>query len=525
MSRFGSGCSVVGALLAIALTAVPAAPDTPAARLAGGEPESSSSRGPSPSAQAGPADPEQYRVGPGDVLTLWMWGPIAHTTPLEVGPDGLVFLPDLGPVRVAGLTLAEARRLLIGRVTAHYRGVEVAVQLRRVRSFIVYLSGLVRQPGPVVTTGLSRLPDVLPADTLFEPRASRRNILVRHLDGTEIVCDLERFLSFGGLDLLPLLRDGDVVEVPPATCFVGVWGAVGRPRRIELGPRDSLSTLLRLAAGPLPSAVRDRALLLRWRGATQRDSVWVSLDQIESGRWDTPLRDGDNLYVFGVPEYRPLHQVSVVGQVARAGNYPVTLGVTRLSEVIRAAGGFRADADSTAILLIRARPDGEPRDAEFGRLARLSREQMTATEYGSFRTRLAALVPEFRVDWRPIAQGRVALDPLLQSDDTVRVERKMNMVRVDGQVRRPGLVELSPGAPWSYYVRSVGGFTARAARSQVRITRSASGQTALARNVDAVASGDFVWVPERPDISTWQYVKDVFTIASALATIVIATRR
>ena len=524
MNWFGSGGSVVGALLAIALAAVPAASDTPTARWADGGLESSSVPRPRPPAQAGPADPEEYRVGPGDALALWMWGPIARTTTLEVGPDGLVFLPDLGAVRVAGLTLAETRRLLVECVTARYRGVEVAVQLQRVRSFIVYLGGLVRQPGPVVTTGLSRLPDVLP-DSLFESNASRRNILVRHLDGTVSVCDLGRFLNIGGLDVLPLLRDGDVVEVPPATRFVGVWGAVGRPRQIELGPRDSLSTLLRLSGGPLPSALRERALLLRWIGATQRDSVWVSLDQIESGQWDTPLMDGDNLYVFGVPEYRSLHQVSVVGQVALTGNYPIQLGATRLSEVIRAAGGFRSDADSAAILLIRARPDGEPPDAEFERLARLSRDQMTTSEYESFRTRLAALVPNFRVDWRPIARGHMALDPLLQSDDIIRVERVTNMVRVDGQVRRPGLVELSPGAPWIYYVRNAGGFTARAAHSQVRITRSASGQTALARNVDAVASGDFVWVPERPDISTWQYVKDVLTISASFATIVIATRR
>jgi polysaccharide biosynthesis/export protein len=523
VSRLGSGFGALGAVLVIALAAVPASPETPASRWTGGGLESSSP-GPTPPAQAGPADPEQYRVGPGDALTLWMWGPIARSTTLEVGPDGLVFLPDLGAVRVAGLTLAETRRLLVDRVTTHYRGVEVAVQLERVRTFIVYLAGLVRQPGPVITTGLSRLPDVLP-DSLFEPNASRRNVLVRHLDGTRSVCDLGRFLSIGGLDRLPLLRDGDVVEVPPATCFVGVWGAVGRPRRLELGPGDSLSTLLRLAAGPLPSALRDRALLLRWRGATLSDSVWVSLDELESGRWDTPLVDGDNLYVFGVPEYRPLHQVSAVGQVMFAGNYPVRLGATRLSEVILAAGGFRPNADSAAILLIRTRPDGEPSDSEFERLARLSREQMTMSEYESFRTRLAALVPNFRVDWRLIAQGHVALDPLLEPGDIIRVERVTNMVRVDGQVRRPGLVELSPGAPWTYYVRSAGGFTARAARSEVRITRSASGQTALARNVDAVASGDFVWVPERPDVSTWQQLKDVLTILAAFATILIAIRR
>jgi hypothetical protein len=75
--------------------------------------------------QGGPVDPERYRLGPGDVLAVWIWGPIARTTQLEVGPDGLVFHPELGSLRLAGLTLAEARRRLMENVAGRYRGIQV----------------------------------------------------------------------------------------------------------------------------------------------------------------------------------------------------------------------------------------------------------------------------------------------------------------------------------------------------------------------------------------------------------------
>ena len=172
------------------------------------------------------------------------------------------------------------------------------------------------------------------------------------------------------------------------------------------------------------------------------------------------------------------------------------------------------------------RDDGRRRsDPEFDRLSRLSREAMTASEYETFRTRLAALAPEFRVD---ISHGGTSTDehdPLLVKDDVIRVEKRSNSVRVDGQVRHPGLVEFRPGASWQSYVESVGGLNKRAARTQVRVTRSASGQTLLARDVDQLAPGDFIWVPERPDVSFWPLVKDVLVVAAQLATITVAVRR
>lgn len=473
--------------------------------------------------QAGAVDAATYRLGPGDQLTLWLWGPIAQTVPLVIGPEGDVFVPELGTLKLAGLTLSDARARLNERMKARYRGVGIELQLTRVRSFRVAVTGDVREPGSRIAIGGDRVSDVLP-DSVFTPTSSTRNIRVRHRDGREELCDLTRFRRTGDTATDIALLDGDVLFVPSARSFIGVWGAVGRPGRLELGADDSLATLLRMGGGALPAAIRSRAVLVRWRDSRTSDSIGVSLDDVESGATNPALADGDNLFVFGTPGYREIHQVVVAGEVERTGDYPIVLGSTRLSNVIEAAGGFRPDADRSALRLIRL-PASRTADPEFDRLVRLSRADMTVSEYESFRMRLAALSPDFRVDWNRVRAGDPGSDPLLVTGDVIRIEKQSNSIRVDGQVRRPGLIGFEPGSSWRHYVDLAGGFTDRGARTQVRVTRAANGQTSLARNVDDLSPGDLIWVPERPDVSTWQRFAGLLTIAAQVATVVIAVRR
>jgi protein involved in polysaccharide export with SLBB domain len=475
-------------------------------------------------AQNAAVNPDEYRLGPGDVLVVFIWGPISRTLSLEVNPEGRLFIPGAGSSPVAGLTLREAESRVEAEMRRQYRNVSIEVRLQQMRTYVVYLTGEVKHPGPYSTHGASRVFDVLP-DSLFLPAASHRNLRIRHPDGRESVCDFERFRLTGWTGEDAWLQNGDVITIPRRTMNVGVWGGVARADLFELGPADSLSTLLELAGGPLPAAERTHALFTRWRSQTERESVAVALDDIASGAFNPPLHDGDNLYVYLIPEYRETKQVGVAGYVQRAGDYPIQLGHTRLSDAIRAAGGFREGADQSAVLLIRTRPEGMRNDPEFERLSRLPREQMTASEYESFRTRLAALSPSYRVDWRKIEAGALALDPVLVNGDVIRVERTPNSVRVDGQVKRPGVVTFRAGAPYRYYIEQAGGLTNRAARTQIRVTRSVTGQTMLAHNADgAIEPGDFLWVPERPDVSTWTQLRDVVAVAAQVATIIIAAR-
>jgi polysaccharide export outer membrane protein len=471
---------------------------------------------------AGPVDPAIYRMGPGDLLFLHLWGQTTRNIPLEVGPEGAVLLPDEGLVPVAGRTLADVRTDILARMHRRYRDVSMELRLARPRSFRIYLTGQVKEPGAVSANGACRVGDVL-ANEMFVEGASRRRIEVLRRDGTRESCDLELFLQTGDAGMNPWLRDGDVIQVPSATEFVYAQGAVARPGRYELGVRDSLRTLLRLSGDPLPSAVADRVLLVRFKDAFTPESLWVSLDDVYSRRQNPALEDGERMYVYFIPQYLQQHEAAILGAVQRPGTYPIVEGRTRLSNLVSSADGFQVGADLSAIRVHRRSTFATEKDQELDRLLRLSRNDLTASEYEVMRTKLAGLREDYRVDWTRL-EGSKDLDLLLRDGDVVRVERLVSSIRVDGEVRRPGILNFMRGESVEDYVAQAGGYTGRAWRGKVRVTRAVTGQTLLAHNVRTLDPGDFVWVPEKPDVTVWEQSREILTALTQAATVVIAVR-
>jgi protein involved in polysaccharide export with SLBB domain len=467
-------------------------------------------------------DPAIYRVGPGDVLLLQFWGRLSQSVPLEVSPEGTLMVPNGGTLIVNGRTLTDVRADVLAKLRGRFIGVNMDLRLARPRIFRIYATGQVRSPGPVDASGGQRVGDIL-GPAMFAEGASRRRIEVRHSDGSREDCDLDLFLATGDESFNPWLRDGDVIQVPSATEMIWAQGAVARPGRYELGVRDSLRTLLRLAGDPLPAAEENRVLLVHFTDPYRPDSVWMSLGDVYSRHKNPQLQDGDRLYVYFIPQYHEQREASISGEVRRPGVYPIIEGTTRLSYLVQQAYGFLPFADLSSIRVHRRTPAAGEKDPELDRLLRLSRNELTASEYENLRTRLSGLREDYRVDWTRL-QGNRGLDLLLRDGDVVRVERLVSSIRVDGEVRRPGIVNFVQGKKVGDYIRQAGGYTNRAWTGKVRVTRAVTGQTLLARNVGVLDPGDFVWVPEKPDVTAWEQAKDVLTALASVATIIIAIR-
>jgi protein involved in polysaccharide export with SLBB domain len=472
---------------------------------------------------AGPVDPQTYRLGPGDRFLLVLRGPVAVDASLEVGPEGAILIPNEGVVFVAGRTLADARVDILARLHRVYRNVDVQLRLARPRSFRIYLTGRVDSPGPVSANGSYRVADVLTPARLADG-ASQRNIEVIHTDGSTERCDLQLFFQAGIATRNPFLRDGDVVNVPNATRFVHAEGALARPGRYELGQDDSLSTVLRLAGGLLPAARLEDILVVRFHDGAPADSVRLQSRDVIEGRRDLSLEDGSRFFVYYSPNYREMHRISIFGEVDRPGTYPIAEGRATLRDLVSWANGLLPTADSTAIRVHRANNfAGDGKDPELERLLRLSRAELTASEYEVLRTRLSAMREDYSVDWSRRGEGD-GRDLLLQDGDWVRVDRRELSVRVGGEVRRPGILNYSRGRTVDQFIDQAGGYTNRAWRGKVRVTRAVTGQTLLASNVHSLDPGDIVWVPERPDRTIWESAKEILVALAEVATIVIAIR-
>lgn len=480
---------------------------------------------PGMAAMSGPIDPAEYIVGPGDMLQINLSGSVTRSWDAMILPEGTLYVPSVGVIMVTGMTLVEARRAVLQRIAVEYRGVAIDLRLLRPRSLLVYLAGETSHPGALEVSAASRASEVL-GESLFGGNASRRYVEIRRRTPqgeTRITMDLTRYRLTGWIARDPLLREGDVLFFPRVAAEVAIDGAVARAGKYDLAPGDSLSTLFELVGGPLPESA-DQAVIVRFTDATHTDSLSFSVADVVARRFDLVLRAGDHVYVYFQPRYHQLEQVSILGEVQRPGTYPLLPGFSRLSNLVGAAGGFMPTADLAAVRVFRSNPQVTGADPEIERLAGLGRKEMTASEYEALRARVAAGRPDFRVDWSRLKPGG-DLDLALRPGDIVRVDPVGASVRVEGEVRLPGLVRYEPGRRVTDYVQLAGGFGERAARSKVRIKRAVTGQTILAKDVSSLQPGDLVWVPERAESTAWQNTQSLLLVVAQVATFIVAVRR
>ncbi|HEX7077723.1 MAG TPA: SLBB domain-containing protein [Candidatus Eisenbacteria bacterium] len=468
---------------------------------------------------AGRVDPATYRIGPGDEIAL-RFSELAEPRVLRVGPAGDLILPDVGAVPVAGLTLAELDARVRELMRPYVRGKGLGLSLFRPRRFRLFVLGDVARPGAVTVQAPVRASEAIATAGGVAPGGARRGIEVRRGPDTLRV-DLVRATRAGSLERDPLVFETDVVFVPPAGRHVDALGSVAHPDRFDFVPGDRLSDLVAVAGGLLPDAAADQATLERFddAGATTREGAGLPAALASpGGDADPPLRDGDRLFVPGRVRWHEGSTVTLVGEVARPGPYPITPGRDRVRALLEQAGGYGEEADTLAVRVERDRALAPP-DTAFLRLARESEQLLSQSD----RDYVVLSAKERRAVSADVgallARGDERGDVLLANGDRIVVPRRFPFVSVQGEVRRPGYVPFVAGNRVSDYVSTAGGFTSRANRGRVRVTLATTGRLVGAREAGELRAGDVVWVPAKEEKSFLASFRDFLTTAAQAATI------
>lgn len=164
-----------------------------------------------------PPDQERYMLGPEDVIEVSVWKEPDMTKQLIVQPDGKVFYPLIGEVRVAGKTVKQVQEEISKRLEKFVTDASVTVILLKTQHYKFYVTGKVNKPGEFLA---GRPTSVLQAIAMaggLTPFASPRNIkIVRKIGGVDEVYlfnykDVSKGLLMSQ-DIL--LHPGDVVVVP-----------------------------------------------------------------------------------------------------------------------------------------------------------------------------------------------------------------------------------------------------------------------------------------------------------------------
>jgi protein involved in polysaccharide export with SLBB domain len=246
--------------------------------------------------------PSEYVLGPGDELRIRAWGQINSTNNLRVDRSGDIYLPEVGPVHVAGLSFSELDahlRAAFGRV---YNKFNLTADLGQIRAIQVYVSGQARRPGVYTVSSLSTLVNTLFASGGPSLQGSMRHIELRR--GSAVVSDFDLYdlLTKGDTSKDVKLQSGDVIFIPPAGALVAVTGSVRVPAIYELRANESLINLLDDAGGVSAIAAEARVSIERIEDHRDRHAMEVAYD---ASGLATPLADGDLIHVFSIaPAYR-----------------------------------------------------------------------------------------------------------------------------------------------------------------------------------------------------------------------------
>lgn len=220
--------------------------------------------------------PDDYVVGPGDFFIVSLYGTESAQYYLQVTRDGWIDMPTLGPVSVAGLSFAEARRTIVARVAEQKIGVNASVTLDQLKSIQLTVSGEVRRPGVYVVPPLVSVVQVLSLAGGPTEIGSLREVVLNR--GGELVrVDLYDYLLGGETPDILGLQTGDALHVPPVRSAAHVKGAVRRPGVYELRADESLDDLVAMAGGMSADAAPQGAVLRRYLPGGRQEIIDVEL--------------------------------------------------------------------------------------------------------------------------------------------------------------------------------------------------------------------------------------------------------
>jgi polysaccharide biosynthesis/export protein len=172
---------------------------------------------PAAARQTGSVDPNEYRIGPEDVLQISVWKNDAISRTVPVRPDGKVTLPLLNDVEAAGLTPMQFRDLLMQKLTEFLPSNEVSVIVIEPRSFKVSVMGEVPKPGRYELHSRTSVLDMLAQAGGLSQFASRTKIFILRPDGgaqKRVPFNYNKAVAAGGEQENFYLQAGDIVVVP-----------------------------------------------------------------------------------------------------------------------------------------------------------------------------------------------------------------------------------------------------------------------------------------------------------------------
>lgn len=245
----------------------------------------------------------EYRIGPGDLIDIKVFGVEQLNTTVRVSESGKVTLPLLGEVEIGGLTKPDLEKRLAQLLSRDLVDPQVAVFIKEYASNVVYVQGAVSKPASYPLLGRQTLRQIISQAGGFTPNAGDEIIVIRQLPsgGTSINISVDDLMIKGDPKVNIPLEPGDVINVPAdRVIIIYVLGQVRNPGAQEF-KKSSLPTLLKAItrAGGFGDRAAKGDIRIKRKDANGKDTeIKVNAKDILNGKKpDMVLWPEDIVYV------------------------------------------------------------------------------------------------------------------------------------------------------------------------------------------------------------------------------------
>lgn len=225
---------------------------------------------------------ENYVLGPGDSIAVYLEGSIQQMFTATVVPGGKIFIPVIGELEATGSTIKQLREQLKTALLKYYKNFEVVVQLigrSPVQSLskaeaIFGIKGEVEFPGIYELRKGEKISQAVFASGGFNiysdlKKASIERITEDKMKKT-IPVDLYEVLVQKNKELDIELKNGDNIVIPSFPRFVSVSGEVKKPGGYEHVNGAPVLYYIGIAGGFTEEASREGIIIKKINGAEQQ---------------------------------------------------------------------------------------------------------------------------------------------------------------------------------------------------------------------------------------------------------------
>ena len=301
------------------------------------------------------ATPQLYQLGPGDEITVSIWGAAEAGYSLGINKEGFVKIPRIAPVFISGLTVKEASLKLEKSLSKIYSGLTsninslnktyYSISLSKTRSIAVNILGEVISPGFYTISSMSSILNALYFAGGPNQIGTYRSIEIIRDGKTFSKVDLYDYF-INGLSPNIFLRDQDVILVPAYKKRVSSTGEFKRNNFFEMLEGETVSDLIKYSGDFNSIAYKNEVYIERV------DGIRKKIVSLTKNNFDEEaIYDGDILMAKPVST-EIKNKVSIEGSVVVAGDFQLEKART-VKGLVQLSQGFEKDAIPSQARLFR----------------------------------------------------------------------------------------------------------------------------------------------------------------------------